>query len=210
MLSNMEEIFKTEAPGDQRNQPVSVGLSEHTIESMAQAEKARVAAILADQAKAEAIQDIQGGPGLVLRGQNSSANQTEKADQPEKPETATEEKAEGNDNSGQGASEDKKPEIENENKPVSEENTGDGGNIPSLEEKGVSTPRPGEESESGIESKTEGEENGAKLPQKDPPTTFKGSMSLKAATCELHTPFQRLLTQKDSLHCPILNHVSPW
>ena len=101
--------------------------------------------------KVEALQDSQGDPGLLLEGQNSSANPIIKADQPQQPETATEEKIGGNKNSGQGAP-DKNTETKNQTNPVSGGNPGDGGKIPSLEKTDFSTPRPGEEQASKIEA----------------------------------------------------------
>lgn len=92
ILTFLDEIFKVPAPSEpeaaQSSTPLGAKLS---IETMAQAEKARVAAILADQAKAEAAQDSQ-GPGLVLREspQKSSAEASEaQVDQPG-PETSSE------------------------------------------------------------------------------------------------------------------------
>ena len=96
ILTFLDEIFKVPAPSEpeaaQSSTPLGAKLS---IESMAQAEKARVAAILADQAKAEAAQDSQ-GPGLVLREspQKSSAEASEaQVDQPG-PEASSEVAAE--------------------------------------------------------------------------------------------------------------------
>lgn len=78
ILTNLDELFKP--PPTSSREPVTPGNPPTTIEAQAQAEQARVAQILADQAKAEAVQDKDQGLSLVI---GERKNKDESSSSPE-------------------------------------------------------------------------------------------------------------------------------